>query len=132
MMPRLTHFFYAILLISVCLFTTENAHAERTPPLESSVLLDVFAAREITTAKGVLKYREAFIQGKDNSRPMLVIYLHGASGRSDDNLRQLRQHGVHSIHAYMKRNNIRSSSFRNALRTGDGLAGKTAHHSQPP
>jgi len=107
MIQKSAHPFYAILLIYVCLFTTGNARAERTPPIEYTVLLDDFAAREITAAEGVLKYREAFIQGKDDSRPVLVIYLHGASGRGNDNTRQLRQHGVHFIHAYMKRNSIR-------------------------
>ena len=117
--------FLALLLISICAFAAGNAqnglqsqqdnkhamllsrHDERTPPQEYSIILDDFAARKIDTEDGPLQYREAFINVQDGSSPALVIYLHGSSGRGDDNLRQMRQQGVYAIQDYMKKHGIR-------------------------
>ena len=102
-----------LLFISICTSAAENATAvldrqtaQRPPQIDSARLKD-FAARKIDTEDGPLQYREAFIDVQDGSSPALVIYLHGSSGRGDDNLRQMRQQGIYAIQDYMEKHGIR-------------------------
>jgi predicted peptidase len=102
-----------LLFISICSSAAESAtavqnrQATRRPPQIDSARLKDFAARKIDTEDGPLQYREAFIDVQEGSSPALVIYLHGASGRGDDNLRQMRQAGIYAIQDYMKKHGIR-------------------------
>ena len=109
------HIFSLVVLLFISIFAsaTESATAEqyrqvtRRPPQIDSAKLKDFAARKIDTEDGPLQYREAFIDVQEGSSPALVIYLHGSSGRGDDNLRQMRQQGIYAIQDYMKKHGIR-------------------------
>lgn len=96
-----------ILLMTLALVLTIGAKAQRgdrRPPRGGrpeqtmaqidTALLAKFAVKKIETADGVLHYREARIDAANGDKPALVIYMHGASGRGNDNIRQMRQQGI--------------------------------------
>ena len=66
-----------------------------------------FAAKSIVTDDGTLPYRETLVNAGGAGRPALVIYMHGASGRGNDNVRQMRQQGIYYIYDSMQNRGIK-------------------------
>lgn len=85
----------------------KGGRPERTLERIDSAKLAPFKALSISTSDGTLRYREARIDAVGNDKPALVIYMHGASGRGNDNLRQMRQMGIYSIYDYMQQHGIK-------------------------
>ena len=54
----------------------------------------------------VVRYRMATIKGKSCNPAALVIYLHGGSGRGEDNQAQMRGHGIGAIYHFLVSNDI--------------------------
>lgn len=55
----------------------------------------------------VFLYREAVIAADDtDSKPALVIYLHGGSKRGSDNVSQMTEEAIYAIAGYLRRNHI--------------------------
>lgn len=64
---------------------------------------------ESWVANGIaLPYRKAIIASSDSPRPALVLYLHGGSGKGDDNTAQMKEKAINVIAEYLRTNHISS------------------------
>ena len=84
-----------------------GGNPERTMEQIDSTKLAPFKAMQMDGPDGMLKYREARIDVQTADKPALVIYMHGASGRGQDNTREMRQLGIYSIYDYMAKAGIK-------------------------
>lgn len=86
---------------------TENQNrGERTMQKASQQQMDCFSSQKLVTNGISVNYREAAIHSKTSGKPILVIYLHGASGRGSDNMAQMQQMGIYSIYDYLNANKV--------------------------
>lgn len=96
-----------MLLMLAALVLTIGADAQRGNGVRRASSIDNFAAKGITTADGVLSYREALINAGSEGKPALVLYMHSANGRGSGNTRQMRQQAVYAIYDYMQQHGIK-------------------------
>ena len=96
-----------IILFLLALALTIGADAQRGNGVRRASSIDDFVAKSITTADGVLPYREALINVGAEGKPTLVLYMHSANGRGSDNTRQMRQQAVYAICDYMQQHGIK-------------------------
>lgn len=89
----------------------QKRSGERTMQKVSQTQMDCFTAKTLNGNGIVLNYREATINPNVSQQPILVIYLHGASGRGNDNTTQMRQYGIYSIYDYLNNNNKLNAYF---------------------
>ena len=64
-----------MLLMLAALVLTIGADAQRGNGVRRASSIDNFAAKGITTADGVLSYREALINAGSEGKPALVLYM---------------------------------------------------------
>jgi len=84
---------------------TTSTPTDTTSTPDKPIVPDIgpFAARELQTTQGLLPYRIAtFNPDGLETKPALILYLHSANGRGNDNTMQLKQQkGVDSIVNYI-------------------------------
>lgn len=100
-----------ILLATMCHYTFANAQrlSKSDVPTEfvgsanDVAKLSNFAAKSLD---GDILYREAEVNIDADKPAALVIFLHEAAGRGNDNTKQMQQEGIYSILNFMKNNGI--------------------------
>lgn len=89
-------YFLLLLTILVCPYSISR----------SQTTLTTFERKELNMDGRVVRYRMATIKGESCNPAALVIYLHGGSGRGEDNQAQMRGHGIGAIYHFLVSNDI--------------------------
>lgn len=100
-MKRLFALLFVAMLGTAC-------YAQRDGYPVSEELLSAFAPRTNTANTNPFLYREALIHPEKADPAALVIFLHGASGRGDDNLLPLGMPAVKNIYNYLENRGIKA------------------------
>lgn len=82
-----------------------SAYAQRPHSVDKE-LQAAFIARVDTVNGHAIQYREALVCPEASDSAALVIFMHSAGGRGDDNLSHLAMPAVKAIHDYLKKQNI--------------------------
>ena len=89
---------YFLLLLTILVFPYSISRSQTT--------LTTFERKELNMDGRVVRYRMATIKGESCNPAALVIYLHGGSGRGEDNQAQMRGHGIGAIYHFLVSNDI--------------------------
>ncbi len=89
-------YFLLLLTILVCPYSISR----------SQTTLTSFERKEPNMDGRVVRYLMATIKGESCNPAALVIYLHGGSGRGEDNQAQMRGHGIGAIYHFLVSNDI--------------------------
>ena len=118
-----------LLFILIAAMVSSAAFAQRTSRGASKELLSQFTEQCDTADNYPIRYRMAQIGSDSIVQPILVIFLHSAGGRGDDNKTQLGMPAVEDILRYLQAKNMsayflvpqcpRSASW-NGIAPGDG------------
>lgn len=67
---------------------------------------DAFTARADTVEGHIIQYRETLICPEASDSAVLVLFLHSAGGRGDDNLSQLGMRAIKDIYEYLRQHDV--------------------------
>lgn len=92
---------FFMIIASIC--NLSNAQRNHSVPKE---IKEAFTAKVDSINGQIIKYRETLICPEASDSASLVIFLHSAGGRGDDNLSHLGMPAVKDIYDYLKKHNI--------------------------
>ena len=126
----------SLILLSLLFGTIWNhsyAQPNKSVPKE---IKKAFMAKADTLNGHMLLYRETLLSPASPDSVSLVVFLHGASGRGNDNLSQLKGTGVRDIYDYLSQNNIAAYFIapqcpQTSSWTGRGFSGHRRPHRGP-
>lgn len=96
------------ILLLCLIFCCAVAQAQRHRPAVPQELRDTFTAHCDTIDNRQVLYRSAFTHSDSGGAPALVIFLHSAGGRGNDNLSPLGMPAVKQIHTYLTDKGIKA------------------------
>lgn len=100
-MKNLSLVLFVLLIGFICNFN----YAQRNHSVPKD-LNEAFAAKNATINGQNIQYRETLICPEASDSAALVIFLHSAGGRGDDNMSHLGMPAVKDIYNYLKQHNI--------------------------
>lgn len=100
-MKKITLILFTLLIASIGNYSF--AQRNHSVPKE---IKGAFTAKADTVNGHIIQFREALISPEASDSAALVIFLHGASGRGNDNSSQLSGNAVSDIYNYLQRKNI--------------------------
>lgn len=94
-----------LLLTTLSVFFCDLCHAQRRNAVPKEIQ-QAFTAKIDSSEYQNILYREAVIHPELSDSAMLVIFLHSAGGRGDDNLSHLGMPAVKDIYNYLESHNL--------------------------
>ncbi|MDE6395551.1 MAG: hypothetical protein K2K77_09425, partial [Duncaniella sp.] len=97
---------YIIILFSILIGNLCNlSYAQHNHSVPKEIK-DAFTAKTDTVDAHIIQYRESLISPEVSDSAALVIFLHSAGGRGNDNLSHLGMPAVKDIYDYLKQHNL--------------------------
>lgn len=96
-MKKLSIILFFILIGTLC----NLGYAQRNHSVPKEIK-EAFTAKTDTVGSHIIQYRETLISPEASDSAALVIFLHSAGGRGDDNLSHLGMPAVKDIYDYLK------------------------------
>ena len=100
-MKKLYIILFSIIIANLC----NLVFAQRNHPIPKEII-EAFTPKTDTVGNQIIQYRETIICPEASDSATLVLFLHSAGGRGNDNLSHLGMPAVKDIYDYLKQHNI--------------------------